>query len=1118
MNRIRLFILAVTAMLIACQSMSDKNSIAKLRHMEIEIKEEKIDGGIEKAMQSYQRFLEETPGSALAPEAIRRLADLKIEKEYGTLTETAWRPPMPTHPTSERAEHPEGDSVAVKSLDRALAHIAVHDESEADYVKRATRRQQMNSVPEGAVGNATGTGDLERPSAREAIELYKKLLNEYPLYQRNDQVLYQMSRAYEELGQIEAAMEVMEQMISDFPRSRYIDEVQFRRAEYFFAHRRYLDAEDAYQSIVDIGVSSSYYELALYKLGWTFYKQELYENALDRFIAVLDYKVSVGHDFEQNEDEQERKRMEDTFRVISLGFSNLGGADSVAQYFSLHGKRSYEDRIYSNLGEFYFDKRRYADASATYDAFVSRNRFHKAAPNFHMRVIEIHAAGGFPSLVLESKKQFATTYGLKAEYWKYFEPSKRTDVLGHLKTNLTDLANHYHACYQNPRQDEEKSANFKEALQWYREFLNSFPMDDESAYINYKLADLLLENRSFGAAAVEYEKIAYDYPLHAKSSDAGYSAVYAYRGHLGTVAPEDVDTARQEVVRSSLKFADSFPKHKKAAIVLGAAADDLYDMKEYEQALTAANKLIEAFPEIDVEVARSAWLVIGHSSYELLHYSDAEVAYLHVLELLPAEDETREGIVDNLAASIYKQGEQAKALGDYRVAADHFLRVGSIAPTSKIRPNAEFDAADALIQLKDWDTASTVLEGFRNSFPGHVLQPEVTKKIAYAYRENGQLSLAANEYERIERESEDDEIRQDALLVAAELHEEDGNSMGALDVYRRYVGYFPQPVELNLETRNKIAGILKSQSDRESYLNELKVIIAIDASAGSDRTPRTRYLAAQAALVLAELKYDAFVAVRLAKPFEVNLRQKRDLMKEATQEFSRLMDYEFGEITAAATFYLAEIYAHFSDALMKSERPEGLSPLEREEYELAIEDQAYPFEEKSISVHESNLKLISRGVYNVWIEKSLQRLAEFVPARYDKPEETIGILSSLETYIFEISKPGLQGFESVKPMQSEESGSGAESESGEPAQADGQGLAEEFEPAEPAQVEESESGTESEFEESVQAEESVSDTESEFGEPAQIESSVSSTESESREHLQAEESGSAAEFKRKGDE
>jgi hypothetical protein len=89
MNWIRLLIWAVPMMLVACQSISDKNTIAKLRHMQIEIKEEKIEGGLDKAMLGYQRFLEETPNSALTPEAIRRLADLKIEKEYGTLTEGA---------------------------------------------------------------------------------------------------------------------------------------------------------------------------------------------------------------------------------------------------------------------------------------------------------------------------------------------------------------------------------------------------------------------------------------------------------------------------------------------------------------------------------------------------------------------------------------------------------------------------------------------------------------------------------------------------------------------------------------------------------------------------------------------------------------------------------------------------------------------------------------------------------------------------------------------------------------------------------------------------------------------------------------------------------------------
>jgi hypothetical protein len=90
---------------------------------------------------------------------------------------------------------------------------------------------------------------------------------------------------------------------------------------------------------------------------------------------------------------------------------------------------------------------------------------------------------------------------------------------------------------------------------------------------------------------------------------------------------------------------------------------------------------------------------------------------------------------------------------------------------------------------------------------------------------------------------------------------------------------------------------------------------------------------------------------------------------------------------------------------MTSERPKGLNALELEEYEQAIEEQAYPFEEKAIEVHESNLKLIARGVYNDWVDKSLQKLAVFMPARYAKSETSSRIVSSLEVYTFEIEQP-----------------------------------------------------------------------------------------------------------------
>ena len=85
MSRILFIILALPIVLLACQSTGDRGTIAQLRKVQIEIKEENIEGGLDKAMLSYQRFLEKTPHSALAPEAMRRLADLKIEKEYGIL-------------------------------------------------------------------------------------------------------------------------------------------------------------------------------------------------------------------------------------------------------------------------------------------------------------------------------------------------------------------------------------------------------------------------------------------------------------------------------------------------------------------------------------------------------------------------------------------------------------------------------------------------------------------------------------------------------------------------------------------------------------------------------------------------------------------------------------------------------------------------------------------------------------------------------------------------------------------------------------------------------------------------------------------------------------------------
>jgi tetratricopeptide (TPR) repeat protein len=369
--------------------------------------------------------------------------------------------------------------------------------------------------------------------------------------------------------------------------------------------------------------------------------------------------------------------------------------------------------------------------------------------------------------------------------------------------------------------------------------------------------------------------------------------------------------------------------------------------------------------------------------------------------LIPEGDVSRKDLIDNLVASIYKQGEAANRVQNYKRAADHFLRITTVAPTSSLRPTAEYDGAVALINIEEWQGAAKVLAGFRKSFPKNELQPEVTKKLAYIYREDGKFALAAVEFERIASESTDSVLRQEVLLSAAELYEKVNNLDRAVNVYRRYVGVFPEPIEVNIETRDKLASILKLQDKRNQYHEELRQIVSLEAKAGAGQTVRTRHIASVAALVLAKLNYDECISVRLIKPFEKNLQRKQKSMKKATEFYSRLFDYEIGDVTAEATFYLAEIYADFSKALLESERPEELSALELEQYELAIEDQAYPFEEKAIEMHQSNLELLSRDVYNSWIDKSLAKLAIFMPARYDKQEVKNNEIAFLTEFRFE---------------------------------------------------------------------------------------------------------------------
>ncbi len=824
--------------------------------------------------------------------------------------------------------------------------------------------------------------------ATEAIHLYSALLKAYPKYERNDSVLYQLARAYELNAQPDKALASLDQLVANYPNSHYLDEAQFRRGELLFSNKAYPKAQTAYESVIKIGTSSAFYNQSLYKHGWSLFKQGENERSLDSFAGVLDSvlmsKGTPGGLVElESLSRPNRELVEDTFRVMSITFSYLEGPKTIDDFVKHRKPRPYSYLLYARLGDLYMEKERYTDAADSYRAFVSQDRNNEKAPLLEMQAIEAYAKGGFPQLVLQGKKEFVENYSFGTAYWQGRDAKTEPKVVSVLKTNLKDVAQYYHAQAQRSK----NVADYQEAAKWYRSYLTSFPDDPDSAVTNFLLADTLFESKQYLDAAKEYESTAYHYGDHEKAAAAGYAAIIAYGKQEESLSGDAKAAVHARSVDSSLKFAQTFPAHPESAQVLTRAATDLYTVKDYPRAIAAADALLARQPPVEVTKQRVAWTVIGNSNFDQGVFDKAESAYGHAQTLMPANDPERSVIVERLAASIYKQGEQRAKAGDNAAAVDDFLRVAALAPTSKVRANADFDAAALLVKDKQWDRAIPVLEGFRRNFPQNPLQAEVTRNLAVAYSESNHPGQAAAEFERIaQTPGESPDVQREATLQAADLYDKAGDTPKSRTMLEAFIKHFPQPLNPAMEARNRLSLIAAKAGDSGARDAWLRDIIAADRAAGTSRTDRSRALAAKATLSLAIPVRDEFKRIHLVVPLKKSLAEKRKAMEAALKAYEQAADYQVSEVTTAATFESAELYRQLGKDLMSSERPKKLSKEEMEQYDVLLEEQAFPFEEKAIKLHEVNAARTKDGIYDEWVQKSFAALAQLNPGRYGKVE------------------------------------------------------------------------------------------------------------------------------------
>lgn len=873
---------------------------------------------------------------------------------------------------------------AIADYDRVLALESAEPRLRAEALRRAAYLRLR----------LVENGEADEAELARAITLYERVLADHPGDEANDHALYQLARARQFAGDNAAAATLLQALGDRYPSSSLRADALFRGAEMRYLAGDYALAEREYRRVLDMGDRYPQYEPAQYKYGWSLYQQGRYEDAVPVFLAILERELPPGELDDpvaalSGVGARQAEVASESLRVLGLSFAALGGGPAVSRHFSAGQEPRFLAMLYASLGTQLQAQRRYTDAAQAFEAFAAKAPQHRLAPRFRRHAIAALEAGGFGEPMLAAQARFVEAYAPDSAYWNGRSPDATTVV--DVRTMLDGLARHRHAqAQQLPVAGVARRATFAAAAQLYRRQLELFPQDEAAPQTTLLLADALLEAGDTEDAARQYARSAYDYPEHARAPEAAHAAVQAWR-QLAEAQPARRETALRAAVAAGEQLAERFPAHPQRLPVLVAVAQDLHELKDYEAAIARARQVLET--RAPAALAQQAWVVVADSQFALARHEEAEDAYRRLLAGTGGAPEARAEWQRRVAITLYRRGELARGEQRWRDAAQLFERAGDAAPEPTLRAAADYDAASAYVELKDWPGAQRSLERFRARHPSHALIADADRKLATAYERGGQHAAAAQVYARIaQRAEETPELRRDAAWRSASLYDRASAPAAAIAAYESYVRAWPQPLATAQQARRRLAD-LESQSPGRAQ-HWLRAIVDADTASGV-RDDGSRQLAAQASLELGRAQAMEAARVSLRGGEAARLAQRLKLTQSAVATLDRAAAFGYADTTTAAAYELGAMYRELARALLASERPAGLQPLEREQYELLLEEQAFPFEEKAIAAHENNLSRLRQGLWNEWIRRSSLALADLVPVKYAKRDERENSYDSL---------------------------------------------------------------------------------------------------------------------------
>lgn len=764
----------------------------------------------------------------------------------------------------------------IKDRDKIYVRIAEYyiEDAERSYeeayerleVKYSEFDRQMKLYNEGKRDTEPALPETPKYDYTEALNIYDKLLDEYPASDFADDALYNKAWLLERMDRGAESRRIYQEVIDKYPDSRFAPESYIRLAEYFFAPRD--DKTDEEQVVVELRKAiqlykkvlnyrdSKRYDEALYKLGWSYYKlaardPKYYDDSIVYFMAVAD-DITRAEKLDPNNKISNPDVRDEAIEYIGISFTDetytSSGVDKARRMIERIGGREYGVEIMRAIGRTFQRIDEQEKAIYAFNNLLDMYPMYEEAALIQQRVVEGLYALGRDSEAYEARERLYSYYNPKSEWYAQLEQS---DIKNKIEY-LDETYKHTEAALRTNilldlEKAEEMASNGLPAVSQYEVFadhcqlyLDLFPADSNAYDINWSYA-FMLDSRlgRFKEAFEEYITVSNDYLQTKHQHNAALNAVFMADtlvkikygvsdsvsfnlADIAQLSPEALTPEENRLIEAYDNYIRLFPDGEYTPNFLASAGGIYYNHKKFAEAKVYFQTLVKRFP--GAEEKSLAMRSIMDSYFALGKFRDSEIIAKRILSDQNISEEQRDFAAKRLAQAIFKNAEFLEEQGDYFAAANEFFRIYAEAPTDpRMVQAALFNSGRNFENAKDWVRSIATYDTLVTAFPQSEYAVESLERIADCYKELEEFVMVGVTFERIFNEYREAEVAELSLYNSSFYYQKGEDWANAIRVNNVYISNFPdQAFSVDLFFKNaelflKMDNILEANRIYEEF-------------------------------------------------------------------------------------------------------------------------------------------------------------------------------------------------------------------------------------------------------------------------------------------------------------